>query len=97
MSGRGGIPSAWRSPTTRCPGGNILAPLSAELAMLAPGAPGGSPRGGRWDATPHPLPGLTLVSAIPEACRGAGRRAPALIPLNLVSGSAQDADLLIID
>jgi hypothetical protein len=26
-----------------------------------------------------PLPGLTLVPAIPEACRGAGRRAPALV------------------
>jgi hypothetical protein len=37
MSGLGGIPSAWRSPTTRCPGGNILAPPSAELAMFAPG------------------------------------------------------------
>ena len=57
MLGLCGIPSAWRSPTTRWPG-QRPAPPPAELAMLAPGAPGGSPRGGRWDATPLPAAGL---------------------------------------
>ena len=51
MVGLGGIPSAWCSPTTRSPGGQHSALPLAELAMLAPGGPGGSPRGGRWDAT----------------------------------------------
>jgi hypothetical protein len=41
-----GIPSAWRSPTTRCPGGNIPSRPSAEFARLAPGAARGDPRGG---------------------------------------------------
>jgi len=66
--------------------------------MLVPGGPGGSPRGGRWDATPHFRPGLTLVSGIPESCRGAGRRAGArVVSANLASGSAQGANLLISD
>jgi hypothetical protein len=48
---------------------------------------------------PHPylLPGSTLVSAILEACRSAGRRAPQLVRSNRVSGSAQDANLLTSD
>jgi hypothetical protein len=36
-----GIPSAWRSPTTRCPEGNILSQPPAELARLCP-------RGSAW-------------------------------------------------
>jgi hypothetical protein len=40
MLGLGGIPSAWRSPTTRCPGGNI--PPTAGRACHA------CPRGTGW-------------------------------------------------
>ena len=41
-----------------------------------------------------PLPGLTLVSAIPEVCRGAGRERPQVVPLNLMSAGAQLAVLV---
>jgi hypothetical protein len=44
---------------------------------------------------PHACGTYTLVSAIPEACRGAGRRAPAVGSAEPVSGSAQDANLLL--
>ena len=37
MSGLGGIPSAWRSPTTRCPGGNIPVSPSRRSAGVRGG------------------------------------------------------------
>jgi hypothetical protein len=44
------------------------------------------------------MPGLGGVSAILEACRGAGRRAPAqLALLNLASGLVQGANLRASD
>jgi hypothetical protein len=50
---------------------------------------------GEADGMPPPSPARhnTSCQSIPEACRGAGRRAPALIPLP-ASGSAQDINLL---
>jgi hypothetical protein len=68
---RWGIPSTWRSPTTRCPGGNIRCQPQAELARLAPGAARGSPRGGRRDAPPLSAPtqpARVRGRAIPEIC-----------------------------
>jgi hypothetical protein len=96
MSGLGGIPSAWRSPTTRCPGGNILAPLSAELAMLAPRAPGGSPRGGRWDATPRPPAGLDARDSHPGGLPGCGAASARVGSATCVRHCA-DANLLTSD
>jgi hypothetical protein len=37
MPGLGGIPSAWHSPTTRCPGGNIPPHRRPNLPCLPPG------------------------------------------------------------
>lgn len=37
MVGLGGISSAWRSPTTRCPGGNIPPYRSPSVPCLPPG------------------------------------------------------------
>jgi len=78
MLGAGWHPVGLAQPDHTVPWGQRPVPPPAELAMLAPGASCGSPRG--VDGMPHPrsLPGLTLVSAIPEACRAAGRRAPAI-------------------
>jgi hypothetical protein len=51
-AGTCGIPSAWRSPTTRCPGGNIACQLLAEPRAWCGGGRGGWSRlgvvGGRW-------------------------------------------------
>jgi hypothetical protein len=78
MLGLCGIPSAWRSPTTRWPGGNVLLYRRPSLPCLPPGHRVVAL--GEVDGMPHPylLPGSTLVSAILEACRSAGRRAPAV-------------------
>jgi hypothetical protein len=71
----GGIPSAWRSPTTRCPGGNVPPLLQPSLPCLPPGhrvvalvevdgMP--RPRPGGLDArvsNPRDLPGCGVVSA----------------------------------
>jgi hypothetical protein len=79
--GRCGIPSAWRSPTTRCPGGNNPPNRWPSLPGLPPGHRVVALEGGRRDATPiSPSPCWTchLCRPIPEVCRGAGRRAPAV-------------------
>jgi hypothetical protein len=61
--------------------------------MLAPGAPGGSPRGGRWDVTPHPSAGLDTRASHPGGLPGCGAASARVGSLNLASGSAQDANL----
>ena len=55
-----GIPSAWRSPTARRPGGSPRRDWRQSSGSSAPGPSCGSPGGGRWDAPPsHPAePGL---------------------------------------
>jgi hypothetical protein len=76
-----GIPSTGRSPTTRCPGGNIPPDRWSSL-----------PPGHRVVAlgrltechTPAPLPGLTLVSAIPETAGVRGGERPQFVPFNLI-------------
>lgn len=76
-----GIPSAWRSPTTRCPGGNALPNHRPSVPSLPPGqrvVALGEADGMLHPQSPVPVPGLAGVSAIPAAdSRGAGRRAPA--------------------
>jgi hypothetical protein len=52
-AGTGWHPVGLAQPDRPVPRGQDPAPPPAELAMLAPGAPGGSPWGGRRDATPH--------------------------------------------
>jgi hypothetical protein len=95
-----GIPSAWRSPTTRCPGGNIVFSLLAACARLAPGQ-----RVvvlGEADGMPHHIP-LAHAGAWcgrrpswrPAGVRGGER--PQLTLLNLVSGSFRDANLRASD
>jgi hypothetical protein len=59
-AGTRGIPSIWRSPTTRCPGGNMSLNYRPS-ARLAPGAARGSPWGDRRDATSNPIPYLVWV------------------------------------
>jgi hypothetical protein len=71
MLGLGGIPSAWRSPTTRSPGGKHPAPPPAELAMLAPGAPVVAL--GEVDGMPPPFPaGLDARVSHPGGLPGCG-------------------------
>ena len=67
----GGIPSAWRSPTTRCPGGNVPPHRRAGLPCLSPGDRVVALK--EVDGMPHSLPaGLDARISHPEACRGVG-------------------------
>ena len=93
MLGLGGIPSAWRSPTTRCPRGNTPPHRRPSLACL--------PLGhrvvalGEVDGMPSPI-AARLNARVSPSRRSAGVRGgerPQLVPSNLVSGSAQDANL----
>jgi len=65
-----GIPSIWRSPTARPPGGNSPMEPARASSGCAPGMPCGSPPRGRWDATPRPPnPAAAVLEAgILEIC-----------------------------
>jgi hypothetical protein len=64
-----GIPSVWRSPTARQPGGSPRRDRYVPRVALSPGWRVVAPEGGRRDATPFPpRPAAAVLAAIPEVC-----------------------------
>jgi hypothetical protein len=57
-----GLPSIWRSPTARRPGGSPRRNRRVRCLALPPGCRVVALRGGRWEATPCP-PGLRRASS----------------------------------